>query len=336
MQRLSATIAAATALIWCGTAAAEINGESIAAQCTSTGAFGLSFGAEAPAGQRGLGMRMMNSQFVALDATHMPFGQAEVVVTHRSRLAHTITGIARFASEDEATAAYDAALDAFDQDQRFASQASEYEDSVTYYSGAPDAASGFRAELSLMGRELTLFCVDAALFQRTMDEIAGRDVTAASPRPTPPQLALPAAPPAGVCTAAETRAAFIADFYGRIEDVMAYGSEAGRYNETLMHWKSRQMISQGLWSDADSSQFGLQLLGDPQFARHTESSMGAVMGMMGALMEFESGADERARCVSAERALVLARQMVQSTAAQWTYMSEAYDAEARRRGGAIN
>ncbi|HYD86581.1 MAG TPA: hypothetical protein VEA80_03840 [Vitreimonas sp.] len=336
MQRLGAAITAAIALMWCGAAVAEVNGAAMAAQCTSTGAFGVSFGAEAPAGQRGLGMRMMNSQFVTLDAAHAPFNQAEVVVTHRSRLVHTITGIARFDSEEEAGAAYDAALDAFDQDQRFASQASEYEDSVTYYSGPPEAASGFRAEVSLMGRELSLFCVDAALFQRTMDEIAGRDVTADSPQPAPPQLALPAALPAGVCEASDARAAFVADFYGRMEDIMAYGSEAARYNETLMHWKSRQMIAQGLWTEEDSSQFGLRLLGDPQFARHTETSMSAVLGMMGALMEFESGVDEPARCASAQRALSLARQMVQSTEAQWTYMSQAYGAEAQRRGGSID
>jgi len=335
MQRLGAAIAVAIALAWSGAAAAQsVNGAQMAGQCTAEGAFGQSFGAERVNGG-GTGMALMNSQFVELPASFAPFSEAEVVFTMRSRRIHTITGIARFNSEAEAEAAYDAAVEALENDQRFVTSVQEFDDGIVFYTTGPDAATGLKADISFSGREITYFCTDQALFQRTMDELAGRDITADTARPTPPQITLPDVP-ANACATAEGRTAFLAGFEPKLQEIMGYGGEINRYNETLMHWANAQMIAQGLWTQEDSQQFAMQLLSNPEFMRHTEVSMNAAMRMLAAVMAYSEATNDSTRCAQAHQALVSAHETITSARTQWVEMGRLYQAEAQRRGGTLS
>lgn len=333
MQRLGAAIAMAIALAWSGAAAAQsASGAQIANQCTTEGAFGQTFGAQSVNGTPT--MRLSNSQMVDLPASFAPFVDAEVVFTIRSRRIHTITGMARFANEGEASAAFDAAVDALEADERFSTSEQEYEDSVAFYTTGPDALTGLKADISVSGREITYFCTDLALYRRTLDELAGRDITASTARPTPPQLALPTVP-TNPCDTAEGRAALLAGFEPQVQAIIGYGAEANRYSETLMHWANAQMIAQGVWTQEDSAGFGLQLLNDPEFARRFEVSMNAAMRMMGAAMAYYEATDDSVRCARAYDTLAAAHETITSTQAQWTLLTQRYQAEAQRRGGTL-
>lgn len=333
MQRLGAAIAMAIALAWSGSAAAQsVNGAQIAAQCTAEGAFGQRFGAESVNGAPG--MALMNSQMVDLPAEFAPFNQAEVVFTIRSRRIHTITGIARFASEEAAYDAYEAALDALQADTRFVTSEQEYEDSMIFYTTGPDAQNGLKADISVSGREITYFCTDIALFQRTMLELSGRDVTADTARPTPPQMTLPDVP-ANVCATAEGRTTFLAGFEPKLQEIVGYGTAITRYNETLMHWANAQMIAQGLWTQEDASAFALGLLNNPDFMRDTETSMESAMQMIAAVMAYSSATDETERCGMAHTALTSAHTSMRLAQSQWQNMGRLYQAEAQRRGGTL-
>jgi hypothetical protein len=323
----------AIALAWSGAAAAQsVSGAQIAGQCTAEGAFGQRFGAETVNGAAG--MALMNSQMVDLPASFAPFVDAEVVFTVRSRRIHTVTGMARFASDSEAKAAFDAAVAAMEADTRFATHMTEYEDSMVFYTTDQDAMTGLKADISVNGREIVYFCTDLALYTRTMDELAGRDITASTARPTPPQITLPDVP-ANVCSTAEGRTAFLAGFEPKLQEIMGYGGTIHRYNETLMHWANAQMIAQGLWTQDESASFALQLLNDPQFMRHTETSMNAAMEMLGAVMAYSEATDDATRCTRAHQALTSAHTTISSAQTQWGVMGRLYQAEAERRGGTL-
>lgn len=333
MQRIGAAIVIAIALAWSGAAAAQsATGAQIANQCTSVGAFGQTFGAESVNGATT--MRLSNSQMVNLPASFAPFREAEMVFTIRSRRIHTITGMARFDSEAEATAAFDAATEALEADPRFAASEEQYEDSIAFFTTAPDQSTGLKADISVSGREIVYFCTDSALFQQTLNELAGRDITASTARPTAPQLRLPAVP-TNSCDTAEGRAALLADFEPQVQEIIGYGAEANRYSETLMHWANAQMISQGIWTQEDSAGFGMQLLNDPEFARRFEVSLNAAMRMMGAAMAYYEATDDATRCARAHDTLTSAHETVSSTQAQWTLLTQRYQAEAQRRGGTL-
>lgn len=333
MQRLGAAIVATIAWAWSGAAAAQgVSGTQIANQCTAESAFGQTFGAENVNGAATI--RLSNSQMVNLPATFAPFREAEVVFTIRSRRIHTITGMARFDSEAAAAAAFDAAVEVLEADPRFAASEEEYEDSIAFYTTAPDQPTGLKADISVSGREIVYFCTDSALFRQTLNELAGRDIAADTPRPTPPQLALPTVP-TNSCDTAEGRAALLSGFEPQVQEIIGYGAEANRYSETLMHWANAQMIAQGVWTQEDSAGFGLQLLNDPEFARRFETSLNAAMRMIGAAMSYSEATDDTTRCARAYDTLASAHETVSSTQAQWTLLTQRYQAEAQRRGGTL-
>lgn len=333
MQRLGAAVVLAIALAWSGAAAAQsVNGAAIAAQCTAEGAFGQRFGAESVSGAPG--MALMNSQMVDLPAEFAPFSEAEVVFTIRSRRIHTITGMARFATDEEASAAFDAALEALEADPRFVTSEQEYEDSMVFYTTGPNAQDGLKADISVSGREIVYFCTDVALYQRTLAELAGRDITADTARPTPPQMTLPDVPD-NVCATAEGRTAFISGFEPKLQEIVGYGTAITRYNETLMHWANAQMIAQGLWTQEDSTAFALSLLNNPEFMRDTETSVESAMQLIAAIMAYSSATDETERCGLAHTALTSAHTSMRLAQSQWQNMGRLYQAEAQRRGGTL-
>jgi hypothetical protein len=323
---------AALACAWSGAAAAQdINTEQVAAYCTAEGGFGQRFGAESVSGSAG--QRMMNSTFVTPQTPYPPFGELEVVFTHLSQRIHTINASARFANEAAAQDAFDVLDEALSR--RFAfSGDNEIGDGVAYYSVDPDTSGGYSVELVLLEREIQLICIDRTLRQQTMDEFLGRATVAQ--RPEPPRLALPAEPAANVCTTEETRSAFLADFEPRLDEIMQYGAASGRYSETLANWKNQQMIQRGLWTEAESQNFALRLLEDPQFMRHFQSNMGGVLAMMTAAQAMENAGDDTGRCAAGVRILRTARGVVTGAEAHWSYLDERYDAEARRRGGTLD
>jgi hypothetical protein len=332
-MRIAVGALAALVLTWSGVAAAQdVNGATIAAQCQAQGAFGQSFGASGVNGQAGMGM--MNSQFVTIPAGYAPFTEAEVVFTVRSRVIHTITGMAQFESEAQATEMFGAAVTALRADPRFVTSEQEFEDGIAFYTTGPDAANGLKADISVSGRTITYFCTDLALYRRTFDELAGRDITASTPRPTPPQIALPAVGE-NVCSNADARTSFLAGFEPQLSQIMGYGGEITRYNETLMHWANAQMIAQGLWTQDESSAFNMALLNNPTFMSRTETSMNAALGMINAVMAYSSATDDATRCARAHDTLTSAHATISSAQAQWAELGRIYQAEAQRRGGTL-
>jgi hypothetical protein len=164
-----------------------------------------------------------------------------------------------------------------------------------------------------------------------MDEVMGR--ARITERPRPPQLTLPATPQANVCATAETRAPFMAAFEGQMESVMTYGTESGRYLETLTRWKSQEMIDQGVWTEADSQAFALSMLQDPDFGRRMEATMTSAMQVISALAPaYDESASEESRCRSAVSALGAAQELIANGEEHWNYTIGLYEAEARRRG----
>ncbi len=298
--------------------------------CTAEGAFGERFGAS---GVNGVpGVRMMNSQFVT-PAQAYAFSEIEATFTHLSHRLHTISAMASFADADAAVEAYDALDEALASRFQYAG-VNDLEDGIAYYSGDPATETGFKVEIMLMGDDLQFTCTDRALFQLTMDEFTGRARVAGPP--APPQLTLPPAPAAGACAAPESRAALLSGFEGQIGAIMNYGTEANRYSETLANWKRQLMQERGLWTEQESRDFHLAMLNDDGFRGHTQTSMNALMAMIGQLQAMEQAPDETARCGRAVDALGAARTLVSSAEANWRFMDEMYEAEARRRVGSAD
>lgn len=187
MRGFIAAVAGTIAVMWCGAAVAEVNGPAITSHCTSAGAFGERFGASAVNGRPR--SRLFNAQYVEIAPSFTPFTQAEVVFMQDSGRVHRVTGVATFANEADAEAAFAAAAGAFAQDPRFIPQPTGDDQSVAFHFADPDNTSGFGVELSVGASTLSLTCFDAALSQRATNEWRRQFGLGPTPSaaPAPPQ-----------------------------------------------------------------------------------------------------------------------------------------------------
>ena len=299
--------------------------------CTSEGALGYRFGEQRAAGGR---IGLTNSQFVSLAPEFAPFEEAELVFTGRSQVLHSVVGIATFVSPEAAEAAVDEIEAAAARDPRFVR--SSYRGFVETLVLSTDETEdrGLRIEVGTLGRNLDLTCIDAALRERTFDELAGRDPLSRE-RPTEPELDLPPAPAAEVCEMTEPRAALLRELERSMESMLAYGQESQRYGEHLATYKAVQMVERGIWAEDERADFEVRAALDPSFIRSMTEGINEVGEFVDALVAVdaarEQGNDRRA-CDAAVTALTLARGLSERNKAQWRAIAARYDDEARRRG----
>lgn len=270
-------------------------------------------------------------------------GQEPLVValeyraTARSQQLFEVTALASFeqveAPVEDLEVAATALLDAIDAaivaGGRGAGQWSEEDESLTWALG--DA--GVQMELSMAGRVgVYVSCTDTVREALHFDEALGRTRVG---RPTPPVLALPPRPEAGICATADGARLLNAGYADSAMVALDYGSSGSRYAEHLAEWYGQQMVDKGAWTEARKTAFVLATLEDPGIMGEFQQQMPRLEAMLTSLSDFVAAEDARdaaAACAAAVRGLNAIHDIVASNERQWTRMHDRYRTAAERAG----
>lgn len=302
------------------------------AQCTTTGAFGETFGVSEVKGRPR--SRIVNSWQVHPDPEIPGVHELEVVLTDKSDRIHSVNASTiRYRDKAALKAAVAVARAEALRLGWIETDGSEAEQTFKFAHPGPDGKPVLELEVGEGLGDFTVTCRDVALFAQAVREFTNE--VRVTERPRPPVV--PASTPrhwAADCSDAGLQRVILRTALDQSRVRMSLGSAWDRYYNTLSSWKIGVIAERARFTKAQKDELTLRsaVSGMENGFASGLASLGQGIEDMIAMEEALQANDYRTACRNAVGWLDATDGIVSGNGSQWRTMQEVLDAEAKRRG----